>query len=120
MLSSLLLLLLCENYLVVAAYIGKPTNLALPLLPPLKSSDKEGYCVSGSQWPDWDGAIDLPSCTDAVKAMIARVPPVTKHPWFFWSGKTDDEPPVPWPWRLPEHTNAGGYCVHLRPRYPTL
>lgn len=100
------LALTCSTYLAESASIGPHKAHTLLFQPLIKASDTKAYCVSTQQWPDWDGTIDLPSCLDATKAMIAKVP-VTKHPWFFWSGAKKDEPAVPWPWNLPERSDAG-------------
>ena len=98
--------------LVATALIGKAADLAVPLLTPMKISDQKAFCVSAERWPEWGGAIDLASCTNAIKAMVSMVP-VTTHPWFFWTGANSDEPPVPWPWHLPKYTDHGEFALCL-------
>ena len=105
-----------STYTIATALIGKATDLSVPLLSPIKNSDQKASCVSGEQWSEWGGAISLADCTNAIQAMVARVPDTT-HPWLFWTGGNNDEPPVPWPWHLPKHTDSGEFDLYLTVRH---
>ena len=120
--SYYLHLLLCcyvvlfKSPVIVGAAISKAANLALPVLSPNVGDDARIHCVSGAEWPEWQGIIDTKSCADTIRAMMNRAPP--DRAYTFWTGAASARPPVPWSWRLPAHIERGSFPILIR--VPTL
>ena len=101
-------------YLGSAVSISTSGNLASPHHTWPIPSNAKANCISAEQWPDWSGEISYQNCWRALTVLRSKVP--SDHPYIFWSGKLSDHPPpsVPWPWRLPNHADAGEFACSGR------
>lgn len=102
-------LFLYNSLFIAGAALSNGANLALPLLLPNIGDDARIHCVSDAEWPEWQGKIDTQSCADTIRAMMSKAPP--DRSYTFWTGAASDRPAVPWPWRLPVHTERGDFLL---------
>lgn len=109
-----LLVFLHHSAFIATAVVGDTASLSEALRSPV--DDPNIHCVSGTQWPDWDGVIDFRDCADAIRTMMTKIPPPSDREYAFWTGATQDHPPVLWTWKLPTYTN-GGTVIHARHRF---